>query len=125
MSKFNQFWETVTPIVTRALEYQDTHPADDIKEAIKNKNAQLWTGKRSVIVTEINGYPQSKKCRIWLAAGDMDELVDEMLPDVEEWSKNEGCSSVIIAGRKGWARVLADKNYKQNYVTLERKLSDG
>mgnify|MGYP003150816253 CR=1 FL=1 len=55
----------------------------------------------------------------------MDELVDEMLPDVEEWSKNEGCSSVIIAGRKGWARVLADKHYKQNYVTLERKFTDG
>jgi hypothetical protein len=118
-----EFWNAAAPIITRALDYQDTHTITDIEEAIQKKRAQLWVGKKSVLVTQIDGFPRGgKKCRIWLAAGSMSELVDEMLPAVERWAKEEKCTAVIISGRKGWARVLAKKQYKQNYVSLERKI---
>ena len=123
MEELPKYWAAAVPIITRALDYQDTHTIADIEEAILKKEAQLWTGKKSVLVTQIETFPRNnKKCRIWLAAGNKEELVEEMLPAVEAWAKGGGCTAVIIAGRKGWQRVLADKEYKQNYVSLERKI---
>ena len=118
-------WEKAAPLIKRALKYQDTHDLEDVQRELWRQKAQLWCGEKSAIVTELHQFPQNrKKARIWLAAGDMDELVNEMLPDVEEWARKEGCMAVTIVGRKGWLRKL-QKHYKQDYVTLERKLSDG
>lgn len=99
---------------------QDTHTLEDIKAAIDAKIAQLWAGRDSVIVTELIGFPRKRVCRIWLAAGDMDELTGEMLPDVEDWAKAEGCATVEIIGRKGWTRVL--KGYREPVAVLEKEL---
>jgi len=114
-------WAKAAPLIERALKYQDTHNLEDVQRELWRQKAQLWCGEKSVIVTEINDYPTGKRARIWLAAGEMDELVDDMLPDVEAWAKGGGCVSITIVGRKGWLRKLKD-NYEQNYVTLERKL---
>ena len=115
-------WKKAAPLIERALKYQDTHDLEDVQRELWRQKAQLWCGEKSAIVTELHQFPQNrKKARIWLAAGDMDELVNEMLPDVEEWARKEGCMAVTIVGRKGWLRKLQE-HYKQDYVTLERKL---
>ena len=115
-------WAKAAPLIERALKYQDTHDLEDVQRELWRQKAQLWCGEKSAIVTELHQFPQNrKKARIWLAAGDMDELVNEMLPDVEEWARKEGCMAVTIVGRKGWLRKL-QKHYTQDYVTLERKL---
>ena len=103
-------FKRAAPLIEKALKYQDTHTLDDVE-----------CGEKSVIVTEINDYPTGKRARIWLAAGEMDELVNDMLPDVEAWAQGGGCVSITIVGRKGWLRKLKD-TYEQNYVMLERKL---
>ena len=115
-------WEKAAPLIERALKYQDTHDLEDVQREVWRQKAQLWCGEKSAIVTELHQFPQNRrKARIWLAAGDMDELVNEMLPDVEEWARKEGCMAVTIVGRKGWLRKLQE-HYRQDYVTLERTL---
>ncbi len=114
-------FKRAAPLIEKALKYQDTHTLDDVECQLMKDKAQLWCGEKSVIVTEINDYPTGKRARIWLAAGEMDELVNDMLPDVEAWAKGGGCISITIVGRKGWLRKLKD-TYEQNYVMLERTL---
>lgn len=109
--------------VERAVAYQDTHTLSDVARAIIDGHAQHWRGQKSEIVTEIKLFPQMKVCRIWLAGGDMDELVNVMLPDVEAWAKENGCARVEIAGRKGWKRALPD--YREPYAVLQKELSHG
>jgi len=104
----------------RALKHQDTHALEDVARAIVDNHAQLWRGKHSEIVTEIKVYPTIQVCRIWLAGGDMDELVKEMLPDVEAWAKERGCARMEICGRKGWKRVL--KDYREQYAVLTKEI---
>lgn len=106
--------------VERALKYQDSHELIDVARAIASEQAQLWRGRKSEIVTEIRQYPKAKVCRIWLAGGDMNELVNEMLPDVEAWAKARGCGRVEICGRKGWKRVL--KGYREPYAVLTKEI---
>lgn len=121
-----KLWRKVDPLIESALKYQDEHDLDSIKREIFLKQAQLWEGEKSVIVTQIEEYPKIKKCRIWIAAGDMVELVEKMLPAVEKWAKKENCYAIGVVGRKGWSRVLLDKGYEEPRLTiLEKDLING
>lgn len=113
-------WERAKPLLKRALRYQDTHSLMDVRDAILREEAQIWCGRSSVIVTELHTHPRKRECRIWLAAGDKNELVSEMLPEVEEWAKMKKCKAVSVVGRAGWTRVLA--GYKQPHRVLEKVL---
>ena len=66
MEELPKYWAAAVPIITRALDYQDTHTIADIEEAILKKEAQLWTGKKSVLVTQIEAFPRNiKKSRFF------------------------------------------------------------
>ena len=49
---------------------------DDVAEAVWSGKAQFFPLEKSAIITEIVDYPQKAMCRIWLAGGDLDELMD-------------------------------------------------
>jgi hypothetical protein len=51
----------------------------------------------------------------------MDQILD-MQESAEIWGKAQGCSSMTIAGRQGWKRVLADYGYEQMFVTLGKEI---
>lgn len=115
-------WEEAKPLIEAALEYQDTHNITDVERELANDRAQLWCGKKSALITQVEDHPRGKKVRVWLAGGDLGELV-KMLTEVEQWAAEQKCLSVVIQGRHGWARVL--KNYTQPYVSLERNIDYG
>lgn len=114
-------WDRAAPILARAIARQDTHAAEDIKAELDAGRAQLWCGTASALVTEIVVHPRRRVCRIWLAAGDMTELVHEMLPDVEAWAAAQDCDAMELVGRHGWARVL--ESYHQPHTVLVKELS--
>lgn len=94
--------------IEAALAYSgDTHSLVDVVDAIKDGSAQFFPLENSVIVTEVVDYPQKAVCRIWLAGGEMDELV-EAEKSIVEWARSHGCSGMEIIGRKGWERQLKD-----------------
>ena len=94
--------------IEAALAYSgDTHSLLHVVDAIKDGSAQFFPLENSVIVTEIVDYPKRAVCRIWLAGGDMDELV-EAEKSIVEWAKSHGCDGMEIIGRKGWERQLKD-----------------
>lgn len=106
----------------RALAHQDTHSLESVLGAVERGAAQAWCGERSTIITEILDLPLKRVCRIWLAGGDMHELVNEMLPNVEAWAKDNGCARVEIIGRAGWKRVLPEYNEPPQTV-LHKEIS--
>ncbi len=113
-------WERAVPLLARAVARQDTHALEDVRAAVAAGRAQLWCGRDSALVTEIQRHPRRKVCRIWLAAGRLGELVDDMLPAVEAWAAGRGCDGVEVVGRPGWARVLP--GYTQPHTILEKRL---
>ena len=97
--------------VERALAYAGgSHTAEDVWEKVKKGDLQIWTAPHSVIVTELQSYPQYRVCHFFLAAGRMEEI-EKMYPTVLEWAKQEhGCSRASLAGRPGWARSFLNKD---------------
>lgn len=121
MSLSDEF-QRLSPHIINALEYaNNSHNIIDVWDAINSGKAQFFSMPNSVIITEIVDYPQKSVCRIWLAGGDMDELL-EGEKHVAELAKSHGCQGMEIIGRKGWERTLTD--YKPTAVVLVKDLND-
>lgn len=105
-----------------ALAYSGgTHTFNHIFQSVLEGRMQLWPCDKACAVTEIVVYPMCKVLHVFLAGGDMDSIV-EMQKSAEEWGRAQGCTSMTIAGRKGWSRVLAEHGYKEQFVTLAKEL---
>lgn len=115
-------WLRCQKWISDALEYSGgTHSIDDVYLACAVGEAQLHPLEKSCIITEVVDYPSLTVCRIWLAGGDLDELV-EAEKSIAVWAKAQGCDAMEINGRKGWQRQL--KDYTATSVVLTKDLRD-
>jgi len=109
-------------LIERALEYSGgTHTFEDVKAAILESKMQIWPAQRGVAVTEIIVYPARKVLHVFLAAGEMEQLLD-MIDAAAQWGRSQGCQSLTMTGRKGWQRVLKQSGWRERYITMERAI---
>lgn len=87
---------------------------------ITESRMQFWPAPRGCAVTEIVVYPKKRVLHVFLAGGEMDQILD-MIDSAVEWSKAQGCTSMTIAGRHGWRRVLAEHGYRPVMTVLEKE----
>lgn len=73
--------------------------------------AKLWAGNGAAMVTLVEDEPLERRMLIWLAGGDLDELVTRLRPAAERWARDQGCRRVLVVGRPGWERALAPEGY--------------
>ena len=110
--------------IEAALEYTGgTHEFEDIVDSISKGHMQLWPAPRGCIVTEIVVYPRKKVLNIFLAGGELDQILD-MDHDVKEWAKSHGCTAATMTGRMGWKKPLAPLNWKQQHVSFLKEFED-
>jgi hypothetical protein len=105
-----------------AREAVATHDIDDVREAVEAGIAQIWPRPKSCMVTTIETYPKAKFVRGWLAGGDLDEIKQTCAPDgpIERWAKRQGCTWVVIGGRKGWLRAFS--GYRESCTVMIKEL---
>lgn len=105
-----------------ALEYtKGTHTLEDIWYGIVQGDFQFWPGEKSAVVTEIQIYPQTKVMHIFLAGGDLEELL-QMEKSVRAYAKTIGCNSMSISGRRGWVRIFERDGWKEVCTTIAKEL---
>lgn len=84
----------------------------------------LWVVHNGVInaavVTQVSVSEGGKVCTIIACGGSGVLKVLPLLERIEQYAKQEGCRSVIVYGRKGWARALRD--YSTAAVVLRKEL---
>jgi hypothetical protein len=108
--------------IEAALEYSGgTHVYEDVEKAILEGRMQLWPGSKSMAVTEIVEYARKKVLHIFLAAGDMEELID-MIDSAAAWGRTQSCTSLTMSGRKGWERVLGRHGFQPVMTVMERAI---
>ena len=107
-----------------ALEYSGgTHTFDDVAQGILDGKLQLWPAERGCAVTEIVIYPRIKVLHVFLAGGEMDQIID-MIDSAVEWSKTQGCTSMTISGRHGWQKALAKHGFKPVMTVLKKEYDE-
>ena len=108
-----------------ALEYaRGTHTIDDIWDGIVAGNFQFWPGNKSAVVTEIQIYPRKKVMHIFLAGGDLEELL-EMEKSVRAFAKTIDCNSMSISGRRGWVKIFERDGWDEVCTSIVKELDDG
>jgi hypothetical protein len=111
------------PLLDRALARgRDAGLSRDALEAqVDAGRAQLWPGERSVMVTSLHDTDEGGCIHVWLAAGDLAELLS-MGPGIEAWARAQGCQFASIDGRPGWGRALRRKGFTRVGDELLRRL---
>jgi hypothetical protein len=110
------------PWLEAALELSGgTHTLDDVVQAIIKGEMQFWPAPKGCAVTEIVNYPRKKVLHIFLAGGEMEQIID-MDDSAVEFAKMNGCTGMSIAGRKGWKRVLKNKGYEETFTVLGKDI---
>jgi hypothetical protein len=82
---------------------------------------QFWPAEDACAVTEIIVYPRKKAFHVFLAGGRMETIVD-MDESAIHFARLNGCTSMSIAGRKGWQKVLEGKGYKPVLTSLGKDI---
>ena len=108
-------WERCRPWIEAALEHQDTHGIEDIERLVESGHAQFWPGRRCAVVTEVVSYPRYRALCLWLAGGDLDDLV-ALSRCIAAWGRAKGASRLVINGRPGWARALRRHGFTLRHV---------
>ena len=117
-------WSQVAPLIEKALD--ETYNIKDILYGIANDRMQLfisWNDNRveSAVVTEIAQYPQAKILRYFLAGGtNLDNWLERIQEKIEKFAKQNKCTHLEVAGRKGWVRKL--KGYKMKAIILSNEI---
>jgi len=111
------------PWIEAALEYAGgTHIYEDIVQSVMEGKMQLWAGEKGCAVTEIIQYPRKKVIHVFLAGGDMSQIID-FEASALEFGRMNGCTTMTLAGRKGWTKVLGNHGWKESFVVMSKETS--
>jgi hypothetical protein len=107
-------WPHALRFIERALDEGGGHfLAEDVLAALRRREMQLWLLRDrerlvGVLVTEIVRWPRRSVCRLVLAGAEegwREEWL-QLRGHLERWARAEGCASIEIYGRPGWARLV-------------------
>jgi len=114
--------EHCRPWIEAALEHSNgTHEYEDIVEGLIRGRYQLWPAPEGCIVTEILTFPRRKILNIFLASGNLNQIL-VMHDDLYDWAKARGCDGGMMTGRPGWERVLEKDGWKRKWVTMTKDI---
>ncbi len=84
---------------------------------------QFMASANAAIVVEIRDYPTgAKDVHGLIAAGDLGEIVNELIPLAEQWGREQDCVGAIIESRVGWAKALAPSGYEPHQLAVRKEL---
>lgn len=114
-------WDRCRPILQRAIDRNgETFDADYVWREIFEGRAQMWPAPNSCVISSIRTAPSGLRfLESWLAAGDLEEIV-QLKPRIEEFGRQQGCKRSIISGRSGWSGKFTD--YKTTSILLTKDL---
>jgi len=102
-------WIVVRPFAERAAKHgRGLWTPESFYRGVSRGDAQLWLAAdggrvRSALATEIVASPDSKVFRVLWFSGSRDDV--HHFRRIRDWAAEQGCTTLIYEGRKGWARM--------------------
>lgn len=101
----------------------EEYPIEWLDHQVAVGTAWPIIGKKAAVVVEFKQYPGGARAVHGLvAAGDINEIANSLIPAAEEMGRRSGCKYGLIESREGWARVLKNHGYEVRQVTLRKEL---
>jgi hypothetical protein len=123
-ARVDEFWPYVAGLLWRATERCGDWTLTDLRAALST-GALLWIAwdgaeMLAVVVTQLLPLPRGKVCNVVAGAGTQMDRWCALMSDIEKYARSEGCVSVRVDGRPGWARALA--GFRIERVVLEKRV---
>lgn len=86
--------------------------------------ALIWDGKQASALFGVRFYMQgTEKVAEWVwATGFGRKNWQHLLPDVEQWMRDEGADICKPVCRPGWSKQLKENGYKTTHFIMEKRL---
>lgn len=110
--------------VAIALKRMGTHTPDDVREAIERGEIKQFVRGDSVLLATVHDYPQLREANIFLAAGELEEILEIHDSLYVPWVIENGCDRLTAQGRDGWYELGIERGYSAGLV-MEKDLSNG
>lgn len=101
----------------------DTHTVEDVIGALEKGEMQAFWSDNAMIVTQIVQHPRKKELNVFLAFGDLDEVM-ALQPQLADFGRKHDCSFMVMSGRMGWQKVLPHHGWAKVGVTYALPLGD-
>ena len=99
------------------------YPIEWLDFEVAQGRAWPLIGKDAGLVVEIKKYPGGVKAAHGLvAAGDLGEIINDLIPLAEEWGRKNGCKYGLIESREGWAKALKSHGWNIHQVAILKEL---
>lgn len=99
------------------------HPLEWLDHQVWTGEFLVWANDRACILCEIETYPSgARDIHGMLAAGELEDIVQRLIPDAEDYAREIGCLGAKIESRPGWAKVLKDYGYNPRQTMLAKSL---
>ncbi|MGC5777573.1 hypothetical protein [Methylobacterium sp. NFXW15] len=95
---------------------------DTLLRGLLKGDYQLWRTANAAGVTQIDANEHTRTLFIFLAGGDLREIEHVAGPVVEDWARSQGCTSIVLSGRRGWERELRTLGYAYSTTNLIKRL---
>ena len=115
-------WDRLSPLLQPALDRAgNTHALSDVLDDINRGNVSFLPGEKSALVFETMVFPLKTVLTIWLAGGDLNELV-EMYQHVERFARQNDVNEIKIMGRPGWVKSAEKQGFQPIGTVLSKDL---
>lgn len=115
----------------RGMGRRPVYSLEWVLKAAKDDWVQLWAAfdKAGIFgagMTEIVEFPDCKvlAVRLWSANDGRRDDWFGLLQTIEDYAREQGLSGVLVEGRDGWVKVLKDRGYDVNTVTVRKMFDD-
>ena len=113
-----QLWALRMEQIEAALKRgHDPVSIHDVTEQLEEGEAQVWFAENSTAVTKVFDRGDKRICEIWLAGGELEELIELKDTWIEPFDR------MVVIGRRGWKPFLTD--YEPIQTVFMKELSNG
>ena len=110
--------------IEAALSYgSNSHTFDNIVSLVLLGRVQFIPLEKSFLITEVHTMPNYKTYHVFLAGGDLEELMAYQ-PQLEANAAKANCKYLSLTGRRGWEKPLKTQGWSLKYVTLYKEIDD-
>ena len=99
----------------------------DIVRAIHEREMQLWAAMEArdfigAMLSEVLVHPRMKETHLLAATGHNADEWTPLMPRVEDWSRQNGCSVLKATCRPGWKKLLRPLGFEETHSVVEKRL---
>jgi len=99
------------------------HTLDWLDQEVLSGRVQFWRSDNAAMITEVRGYPTgARDIHGLIAAGNLEEIIGELIPTAEAWARDYGCIAAQIESREGWARAMRPHGYQTHQLIVRKEL---